>query len=77
MQATISLVHPEKGRFCHQLVINEDFESRARKFAKRRFFQTFDIITKSLKADGQLNEPLKESDAAVYCLPKIQTQSLI
>lgn len=40
-----------------QPVINEDFESRARKFANRRFFHTFVIITKEPQRCGQLKEP--------------------
>ena len=44
----------EKGWFCHQLVINEGFESRARKFAKCRFFQFFVIIKKEPQSYGQL-----------------------
>ena len=54
MQASVSIAHPEKGWFCHQPIINEGFESRARKFANRRFFQAFVIITKEPQSYGQL-----------------------
>ena len=43
---TLPSAHPEKERFCHIQVINEVFESRARKSDTRRFFQTFVLITK-------------------------------
>lgn len=46
LQTTSPQAHPEKERFCHIQVINEVFESRARKSDTRRFFQTFVLITK-------------------------------
>ena len=71
-KSVVDAGHPEKGWFCHQLIINEGFESRARKFAKRRFFLTFVIITKEPQRCGQLKEPWKKSDAALLFTQKFK-----
>ena len=71
-------------RYCQHLVVNEYFESRARKLAKRRFFQTFVLETieplscKQLKFPGNFNclqhSGHERKVIQYHCLPKIKQE---
>ena len=78
----ISLTPPRELGYCQYLVVNEYFESRARKLAKRRFFQTFVLETieplgcKQLKFPGNFNclqhSGHERKVIQYHCLPKIK-----